>query len=84
MEAAASRVRQVEQLQRFVRWCEKGIWERMHQHFADDPDMEHLIIDSAVIRAHPCAAGASKKRGSVLPGSGSEPGRVQYENPCEC
>ena len=33
----------------------------MHQHFVDDPDMEHLPIDSTVIRAHPCAAGALKK-----------------------
>jgi transposase len=46
---------------RFARWCDKGIWERMHAHFVDDPDMEHLIIDSTVVRAHPCAAGASKK-----------------------
>src|SRR5918996_1039313 len=35
---------------RFARWCAKGIWERMHQHFADDPDMECLIIDSTMIR----------------------------------
>jgi hypothetical protein len=34
----------------------------MHQHFADDPDMEHLILDSTIVRAHPCAAGASKKK----------------------
>ena len=47
---------------RFARWCEKGVWERMHQHFVKDPDMEHVIIDSTVVRAHPCAAGASKKR----------------------
>ena len=33
----------------------------MHQHLVDDPDMEHLIIDSTIVRAHPCAAGASKK-----------------------
>jgi len=46
---------------RFARWCDHGIWEDMHQHFADDPDMENLILDSTVIRAHPCAAGASKK-----------------------
>ena len=46
---------------RFARWCDKGVWERMHQHFVHDPDMEHLIIDSTVVRAHPCAAGASKK-----------------------
>ena len=35
---------------RFARWCEGGIWERMHQHFIDDPDMEYLIIDSTVVR----------------------------------
>jgi transposase len=46
---------------RFARWCERGIWERMHQYSVDDPDMEHLIIDSTVVRAHPSAAGASKK-----------------------
>jgi transposase len=48
---------------RFARWCDKGIWEQMHQHFVDDPDMEHLIVDSTVIRAHPCAAGALQKSG---------------------
>jgi len=46
---------------RFARWCDKGVWERMHQHFVHDPDMENLMVDSTVIRAHPCAAGASKK-----------------------
>jgi transposase len=46
---------------RFARWCDKGVCERMHQHFVQDPDMEHVIIDSTVVRAHPCAAGASKK-----------------------
>ena len=47
---------------RFARWCDKRIWERMHQYFVQDPDMEHVIIDSTVVRAHPCAAGSSKKR----------------------
>lgn len=48
---------------RFARWTEQGIWEKMHRHFADDPDMEHLIIDSTTVRAHPCAAGAPHKKG---------------------
>lgn len=47
---------------RFMRWCRQGIWERMLQHFATDPDMEHGMIDSTIVRAHPCAAGAQKKR----------------------
>jgi transposase len=46
---------------RFSRWCEQGIWEGLHQHCAGGPDLEHLIIDSTIIRAHPCAAGALKK-----------------------
>jgi transposase len=46
---------------RFARWCDHGVWEEMHHHFADDPDMENLLIDSTIIRAHPCAAGALKK-----------------------
>lgn len=48
---------------RFARWCDSEVWEQMHQHFVDDPDMEHLLIDSTVIRAHPCAAGALKRIG---------------------
>lgn len=47
---------------RFARWCDKGVWERMLAYFADDPDMENGMIDSTVVRAHPCAAGAPKKR----------------------
>lgn len=46
---------------RFARWRDRNVWERMHTHFADDPDMEHLILDSTVVRAHPCAAGVAKK-----------------------
>ena len=46
---------------RFARWNDKSIWERMHTHFIDEPDMEYLMVDSTVVRAHPCAAGASKK-----------------------
>ena len=45
---------------RFRRWCQNRVWERMLDHFADDPDMENGMIDSTIIRAHPCAAGAKK------------------------
>ena len=52
---------------RFARWTDQGVWEQLHQHFSDDPDMEHLIIDSTVVRAHPGAAGAPPKRVARLP-----------------
>ncbi len=50
---------------RFARWCDKGIFTKMLQYFADDPDMESLIIYSTIIRAHPCAAGAPKQIGGT-------------------
>ena len=48
---------------RFGRWSDQGIWEQLHTYFIEEPDMEWLLIDSTVVRAHPCAAGASKKKG---------------------
>lgn len=47
---------------RFVRWCQTGVWERLLAAVADDPDLEHGMLDSTIVRAHPCAAGAQKKR----------------------
>ena len=46
---------------RFARWSAQGIFEHLHQALADDADLEHLLIDSTIIRAHPSAAGARKK-----------------------
>ena len=48
---------------RFGRWSDKGIWDKLHQALIKEPDMEWLLIDSTVVRAHPCAAGALKKNG---------------------
>lgn len=47
---------------RFGRWCDAGVWERMLEHFADDPDLENGMVDSTIVRAHASAAGATKKR----------------------
>ena len=48
---------------RFGRWRDQGVWERMHQYFMDKPDLAYLIIDSTMVRAHPCAAGARGTKG---------------------
>ena len=52
---------------RFTRWTAQGVFEQLHQSFTDDADMEHLLIDSTIIRAHPSAAGASKKVAGKAP-----------------
>ena len=46
---------------RFDRWAKKGTWRRVFEGL-QDPDLEWLILDSTVVRAHPHAAGAKKKR----------------------
>ena len=48
---------------RFARWCERGIWEALLAHVAQEPDLAYLLLDSTVIRAHPCAAGAPATQG---------------------
>lgn len=48
---------------RFARWETQGIGAAMHAYFVEDPDMESVLLDNTVIRAHMCAAGGSKKTG---------------------
>ena len=47
---------------RFDRWCVQGVWEALFQQVITNPDLEWLVLDSTTIWAHPCAAGASKKK----------------------
>ena len=45
---------------RFSDWAKKGVWYKMLYYFQDDPDMECIMIDSTILRAHACAT--SKKK----------------------
>ena len=49
---------------RFARWQEKGIWAALIDHLAADADREWVMLDSTVVRAHACAAGAKKAQAS--------------------
>jgi putative transposase len=42
---------------RFSRWSEGGVWERLFNALADDPDFEYVIVDSTIVRAHQHATG---------------------------
>ena len=46
---------------RFDRWARRGVWQKAFEHL-QDPDLEWLILEGTVIRAHPHAAGAKKGR----------------------
>ena len=45
---------------RFENWSHKGLWNQVLIHFAKEYDGESVMIDSTIIRAHPCAAGYEK------------------------
>ncbi len=45
---------------RFFRWAQKGVWERLLESLKIDPDMEAVMIDATIVRAHACAAGYEK------------------------
>jgi transposase len=45
---------------RFNAWSRKGIWEKLHKHCIEDPDLEYIMIDATIVRANACAAGYKK------------------------
>jgi transposase len=51
---------------RMSRWAKKGVWERVFVAL-QDPDLEWLILDSTIVRAHQHAAGAPKKTAARRP-----------------
>ena len=53
---------------RFIRWRDKGIWEKLLEVLIDEPDHEWLMIDASHCKVHPPAAGA---KGGKLAARGS-------------
>jgi putative transposase len=60
---------------RFSRWSQKGVWLRIFEAMADDPDFEYLIVDSTIIRAHQHAL----NRPGFVGGSNFQIGWSRYE-----
>ena len=48
---------------RFSRWGTKGVWQRVIEAVSTDADLQALLLDSTVVRAHQHAAGAQKNTG---------------------
>jgi transposase len=68
---------------RFDRWAKKGVWKRVFEAL-QDPDLEWMIIDSTVVRAHQHAAGkkgGKAMRPSAVPGADSAPRSTSSSTP---
>ncbi|MGR9087286.1 MAG: IS5 family transposase [Gammaproteobacteria bacterium] len=44
---------------RFSRWCKQEVWKSLHAGCCQYPDLQQVLIDSTITRAHACAAGAA-------------------------
>ena len=44
---------------RFSRWCKHEVWKFLHAGCTQYPDMQQILIDNTITRAHACAAGAA-------------------------
>ena len=52
---------------RYYRWIEMGVLDRILAELAREADLEWLMIDSTIVRAHQHAAGASRQKGGRMP-----------------
>ena len=46
---------------RFSRWSKSGVFDRIFRILSEDSDMEFLLIDGTIVKAHQHSAGAKKK-----------------------
>ena len=51
--------------QRFIRWAKQGVWQRVMHARDEEADLEWLLIDSTVVRAHHHAAGRRGQTGQT-------------------
>ncbi len=51
---------------RFARWSKLGVFEKLLEHLSSDRDLEYLLVDSTIVRAHACSSGAQKNTGVNL------------------
>ena len=52
---------------RYYRWIEMGVLDAVLAALAREADLESLMIDSTIVRAHQHAAGASRQKGGRMP-----------------
>ena len=52
---------------RYYRWIEMGVLDGVLAALAREADLEWLMIDSTIVRAHQQAAGARRKKGGRMP-----------------
>jgi transposase len=53
--------------QRYYDWIERGVFATLFEALSGEADMEWLMVDSTIVRAHQHAAGARRQKGGRMP-----------------
>ena len=59
--------------QRYYDWIERGVFAEIFQALSGEADMEWLMVDSTIVRAHQHAAGARRQKGGRMPRAWAAP-----------
>lgn len=51
---------------RFNAWSRRGIWEKFFRYCVQEPDLEYIMLDSTIVRAHACSAGYGQQEAEAL------------------
>ena len=52
---------------RYYDWVVRGVLDRILEALSAEADLEWLMVDATIIRAHQHAAGAAKSKGGLMP-----------------
>ena len=52
---------------RYYDWIDRGVFAEIFQALSGEADMEWLMVDSTIVRAHQHAAGARREKGGRMP-----------------
>jgi len=52
---------------RFTRWSKTGVFDQVFRVLSEDADMEFLLMDGTIVKAHQHSAGAKKKKEETNP-----------------
>ena len=66
---------------RYYRWIERGTWDGFLDALTTEADLEWLMIDSTIVRAHQHAAGARVAKGGACPRPGPIWRRAEHKDP---
>jgi transposase len=59
--------------QRYYDWIERGVFAEIFQALSGEADLEWLMVDSTIVRAHQHAAGARRQKGGRMPRAWAAP-----------